>query len=136
MSKLILIAEDEPDTAALVAYNLHRQGYRIRIAPDGQAALNQTFAHKPALLILDLLLPHIHGFEVCRLLKSAAGTRDLPIIMLTAMTSTADKLKGFRLGADDYVTKPFEVRELLARVQALLRRRVIDGRRVGEFSIL
>jgi DNA-binding response OmpR family regulator len=119
--KLIMIAEDEADAANLLALHLQRHGYRTLSVPDGREALNAVFEHKPDLLILDLMLPYLHGFELCRLLKAAPATRHLPIIMVTARTCTEDKLKGFSLGANDYVTKPFEIRELLARVQALLR---------------
>ena len=120
---LILIAEDEPDLANLLQHHLQRLGYRTHATPDGRAALNEMFERKPALLILDLLLPRLHGYEVCRLVKAAPATRHIPVLMLTALADTANKLRGFQLGADDYVTKPFELSEVLARVQALLRRR-------------
>lgn len=117
----ILIVEDEPGTARLIAYHLRRNGYQPLRARDGLAALNAVFQHKPSLVILDRMLPRMEGSEVCRLLK-ASPLRHIPVLMLIALASTENKLEGFRCGADDYVTKPFEVRELLARVAALLRR--------------
>ena len=119
---LIIIAEDEPDAAHLVEYRLKRSGLQTMIAPDGLAALNTTMERRPDLLILDLMLPHMHGLEVCRLLKTSPTTRYIPILLLTALASPGNKLKGFGRGADDYMTKPFEMSELVARVFALLLR--------------
>jgi len=119
---LVLIAEDEPDTARLLEYRLRRSGLEIVLAADGLGALNETLERKPDLLILDLMLPSMSGLEVCRLLKSSPLTSDIPILVLTALASPDDKLKGFGRGADDYMTKPFEMSELVARVFALLRR--------------
>jgi DNA-binding response OmpR family regulator len=116
--KLVLIVEDEPDVVQLLAFNLQRQGYRVGHASDGLAAVNETFERHPDLILLDLMLPKLHGFEVCRLLKSSPSSRHIPIIMVTAMDSTEHKLKGLGMGADDYVTKPFEISELIARVKA------------------
>jgi DNA-binding response OmpR family regulator len=121
-NRLILIAEDEPDAAKLLEFHLRRRGYRTVTAADGLAALNEAFARKPALLLLDLMMPKLHGLQVCRLLKSSPLTQHIPIMMVTALGTPEYKLKGFGQGADDYVTKPFEVPELLARVQALLAR--------------
>ena len=120
--QLVLIAEDEPDTASLLEYRLRRSGLEIVLAADGLGALNETLERKPDLLILDLMLPSMSGLEVCRLLKSSPLTSDIPILVLTALASPDDKLKGFGRGADDYMTKPFEMSELVARVFALLRR--------------
>jgi DNA-binding response OmpR family regulator len=117
----ILIAEDEPDTANLLEFHLHRRGYHTTVASDGLNALNLSFERHPDLVILDLMLPKLHGFEVCRMLKTSPSTRHIPVFMLTAMASTEDKVQGFNLGADEYMTKPFEVSELLARVESLLR---------------
>ena len=122
--KLILIAEDETDAAELLRFHLRRRGYRTLVVQDGRAALNELFERRPDLLILDLMLPHLHGYEVCRLAKSAPRIRHIPVLMVTALAQTENKLKGFRLGADDYLTKPFAMSELVARVQALLRRAV------------
>ena len=121
--KSILIAEDEPDTALLLQFHLQRRGYHTTIASDGLNALNLTFEHRPDLVILDLMLPKLHGFEVCRMLKTSPSTCHIPIFMLTAMATTENKVQGFNLGANDYMTKPFEVAELLARVESLLRSR-------------
>jgi two-component system phosphate regulon response regulator PhoB len=115
--KFVLIAEDEPDMVRLLAFHLQRHGYRVGHAPDGLAAINDTLESIPDLLILDLMLPRLHGFEVCRMLKASPTSRHIPIIMVTAMDSTEHKLRGFGLGADDYVTKPFEISELLARIK-------------------
>jgi DNA-binding response OmpR family regulator len=125
--RLILITESEPDAAHLLEFHLRRQGYRTAIAPDGLAALNETFAEKPALLLLDLLLPKLHGLEVCRMLKSSPIAQHIPIIMVTALGSPENKLKGFGQGADDYVTKPYNVPELLARIHAVLNRAEVAG---------
>jgi len=120
--KLIVIAEDEPDAAKLLEFRLRRSGFRTIVAADGLTALNEVFEHKPDLLILDLMLPQMHGFEVCRLLKTSPVTHRIPILVLSALATTEDKLRGFGRGADDYMTKPFEMSELVARVYALLRR--------------
>jgi two-component system alkaline phosphatase synthesis response regulator PhoP len=121
-TKRILIVEDEIDAARLLFHHLKRRGYECNIAVDGRAALNAAFTHKPDLVILDLMLPTLHGYEVCRLLKDNPMTQHIPIVILTAMFTSEEKLRGFKLGADDYITKPFEMRELLARVAVLLRR--------------
>ncbi len=120
--KFVLIVEHEADVAGLLQFQLRRQGYRTQVAADGLNALNTAVEHKPDLIILDLMLPLMHGLEVCRLVKASPITRHIPILMLTARATTEDKLKGFQQGADDYLTKPFQMRELLARVEALLRR--------------
>lgn len=117
----ILIAEDEPDTANLLQFHLQRRGYQTTVASDGLNALNLSFERHPDLVILDLMLPKLHGFEVCRMLKTSPSTCHIPIFMLTAMASTENKVQGFRLGANEYMTKPFEISELLARIESLLR---------------
>lgn len=119
---LVVIAEDEPDTAKLVSYRLQKSGVQSIAVADGISALNAVFEHKPDLIILDLMMPRMDGLEVCRLLKTSPVARHIPILMLTALASPADKLKGFGSGTDDYLTKPFEMSELVARVFALLRR--------------
>ena len=118
--KFILIAEDEPDVVRLLAFHLQRQGYRVGHAADGLSAVNDTFESHPDLILLDLMLPKLPGFEVCRLLKSSPTSRGIPIIMVTAMGGMEHKLKGFGVGADDYITKPFEISELLVRVRSRL----------------
>jgi DNA-binding response OmpR family regulator len=119
---LIVIAEDEPDTAKLLTYRLQKAGVHSVAVSDGISALNAVFEHKPDLVILDLMMPRMDGLEVCRLLKTSPITRRIPVLLLTALATPTDKLKGFGSGADDYVTKPFEMSELIARVFALLRR--------------
>jgi len=118
----ILIVEDDPDIAELVRHYLARAGHEAEVVASGVEALPRIRGSRPDLLILDLLLPGIHGLEVCRLLRADAETRDLPIIMLTARAGESDRVVGFELGADDYITKPFSPKELVARVAALLRR--------------
>ena len=115
----ILIVEDEESLADSVRYNLEREGYRVSVAADGRQALERFHAERPSLVILDLMLPEISGLDVCRSIRAGS---DVPIIMVTAKDSEADKVTGLELGADDYVTKPFSVRELVSRVRAHLRR--------------
>jgi DNA-binding response OmpR family regulator len=120
----VLIVEDEQDIAALIKHTLERSGeMQASIVAAGDAALRAVAERTPDLLILDLNLPVLSGTEVCRILRSRPATANLPIIMLTAKTSEADRVAGLDLGADDYVTKPFSLRELGARVRAVLRRR-------------
>ena len=115
----ILIVEDEGSLADSVRYNLEREGFVVTVASDGRSALERFRAEPPALVILDLMLPEISGLDLCRTIRAES---DVPIIMVTAKDSEADKVAGLELGADDYVTKPFSVRELVSRVRALLRR--------------
>ena len=122
MNKTILIVDDEKDIVELVAYNLGREGYRIAKAYDGHQAVQYIRENQPALVILDLMLPGINGVEICRMIRKKPDTEGLPIIMLTAKTDSVDKIMGLEIGADDYITKPFNVRELVARVRAILRR--------------
>jgi DNA-binding response OmpR family regulator len=122
MTPLILIAEDEADAARLVSYRLQRKGYRTLVAEDGLATINAAFEKHPDLVILDLMMPKMHGLEVCRLLKNSPTTRTVPVLILSALAGMEDKLKGFGRGADDYMTKPFEMPELIARVESLLQR--------------
>ncbi len=117
--KKILIVEDEPTLLATLRYNLEREGYAVATAPDGEAALALARGERPHLIMLDVMLPKMDGLEVCRILRRETA---VPILMLTAKTEEVDKVVGLELGADDYVTKPFSMRELLARVRALLRR--------------
>ncbi len=120
----ILVVEDEPDIAGLIKHTLERDGAAsVTIAATGDDALKAVAAQLPDLLILDLNLPGVSGTDVCRILRARPPTRALPIIMLTARTGETDRVAGLDLGADDYVTKPFSLRELAARVRAVLRRR-------------
>jgi two-component system phosphate regulon response regulator PhoB len=122
--KTVLIVEDEEDILALLHFNLIKAGYNADCAADGEAALRAVAAKKPDLILLDLMLPGIDGLEICRRLRSDAATSQIPIIMLTARGEEEDVVRGLELGADDYVTKPFSNKVLLARVQTVLRRRV------------
>jgi two-component system response regulator VicR len=119
MAARILVVDDEPPIVELLTYNLKRANYEVLIARDGEEALAVARRELPDLVILDLMLPRLDGLEVCRELRRS---RDLPIIMLTARDSEVDRVVGLELGADDYVVKPFSVRELLARVKSVLRR--------------
>jgi DNA-binding response OmpR family regulator len=140
MKPHILIIEDDPDIAESIRYNLEREGaFTAQIAPHGEAGLAAALGreplrraaelgnHTPDLIILDLNLPGMSGFELCRRLRAEEPTARTPIIMLTARTDEGDKVRGLELGADDYVTKPFSVRELVARVRAALRRSGYDS---------
>ena len=118
----IVIVEDDEDIAESIRYNLEREGFRVRVAATGEDALNLIFDRPPSLILLDLNLPHMSGFEMCRRLRAEAATARVPILILTARTDEADKVLGLNIGADDYITKPFGMRELVARVNAVLRR--------------
>src|SRR2546423_11463396 len=124
MSRPVLIVEDDPDIAEGLRYNLEREGLEAGVALTGEQGLQAALdaRNPPALVILDLMLPGMSGTELCRRLRREPATRRTPIIMLTARTSEADRVAGLELGADDYISKPFSVRELLARVRAVLRR--------------
>ena len=122
----ILIVEDEKDILDLVEYHLRQAGFSVLSAFDGSSGLEQARSKRPALVILDLMLPGMDGKDVCRSLKSNPFTRLIPVLMLTARAEEADRIIGLELGADDYVTKPFSPRELVLRVKAILRRREID----------
>ncbi len=119
MSEKILVVDDEIALQETVAYNLRKQGYEVLIAADGPSALDFARKESPDLIILDLMLPGMDGLEVCRLLRKEMNT---PVIMLTARDDEIDRVVGLEVGADDYLTKPFSMRELLARVKAMLRR--------------
>jgi len=124
MARPILIVEDDPDIAESLKYNLERDGFAAITAATGEAGLTAALNERetPSLIILDLMLPGMTGTELCRRLRREPATRRTPIIMLTAKASESDRVAGLDLGADDYITKPFSVRELLARVRAVLRR--------------
>ncbi|MBI4306526.1 MAG: response regulator transcription factor, partial [Chloroflexi bacterium] len=121
----ILVVEDDRHTAEIVRLYLEREGHSVVVASDGQLGLRLAKEKKPALIVLDLMLPGMDGLEVCRSLRAEAN--DVPVIMLTARVEEHDKLAGLDLGADDYVTKPFSPRELAARVRAVMRRTGKEG---------
>lgn len=118
----ILVIEDEPDIQQILDYNLREKGHKVFIAGKGEEGLRLAREKRPDLVLLDLMLPDIPGTEVCKTLKNDAITRNAQVVMLTAKGEEIDRVVGFELGADDYVVKPFSVRELLLRVQAILRR--------------
>jgi DNA-binding response OmpR family regulator len=119
MARTILVVDDEPTLRETLAEALDADGFRVVTAADGREALAQFREHRPELVVLDLMLPELSGIEVCRIIRQESG---VPILMLTAKSSELDKVLGLELGADDYVTKPFSLRELSARIRALLRR--------------
>lgn len=118
----VLIVEDEAALTTLLRYNLEREGYRVFTAHDGEEALIVADEAKPDLVILDWMLPHLSGIEVCRRLRARADMRNVPIVMLTARGEEPDRIRGLDTGADDYITKPFSMTELLARLRAVMRR--------------
>jgi two-component system, OmpR family, phosphate regulon response regulator PhoB len=122
MSASILVVEDEEPIQILLRYNLEAEGYRVRVSADGEDVSFLINDERPDLMILDWMLPGISGIEVCRLMRVKPETRDIPIIMLTARGEEAERVRGLATGADDYMVKPFSVKELMARVQTILRR--------------
>jgi two-component system phosphate regulon response regulator PhoB len=118
----VLIVEDERDVVDLLALNLLKAGFRTSSAADGAAGLEKARNEKPGFIILDLMLPRMPGLEVCKILKSDPGTRQVPIMILTAKAEEIDRIVGLEFGADDYVTKPFSSREVILRVKAIMRR--------------
>jgi DNA-binding response OmpR family regulator len=123
--KPVLVVEDEKDIVDLIEYHLKQSGFSVIKALDGPSGLELARKEKPSLIILDLMLPGMDGKDICRALKSNPSTQSIPILMLTAKTEEIDRLIGFELGADDYVTKPFSPRELVLRVKAILHRREV-----------
>ena len=138
MTPRILMVDDEKDIVDLVAYNLEKEGYETLKALDGEKALQLVRTKAPDLVVLDLMLPGIQGLEVCKRIRKDPETAFIPIIMLTAKGAEIDKIVGLEVGADDYITKPFSVKELLARIKAVLRRsearRAVGQAEVFEFK--
>lgn len=132
--KKILVVEDEPDIRKLIHYNLAQEHYQVLEAEDGERALRLLQREKPDLIILDLLLPGMSGLELCRAVRGRPDTARFPILMLTAKAGEADRVVGLEMGADDYLTKPFSPREMVARVKALLRRSEMQAAGSGEES--
>lgn len=128
-----MLVDDEPDIVELVSYNLEKEGFVVSSLADGNSALSSLRKSDFDLLILDVMLPGIQGMDLCRILRNDPATKSLPIIMLTARGEEVDRVLGLETGADDYITKPFSPRELVARVKAVLRR---TGERTGQESIL
>jgi two-component system phosphate regulon response regulator PhoB len=136
----ILVIDDEKDLIELVRYNLEKEGYSVIAASDGPSGLEVVKRHRPELVILDLMMPGMDGLQVCQQLRSDPRTARTPVIMLTAKATEADRVVGLELGADDYITKPFSPREVVARVKAVLRRSAAGAEapqmiRSGELSI-
>jgi two-component system, OmpR family, alkaline phosphatase synthesis response regulator PhoP len=137
----VLVVEDERDVAELLRYNLAKEGYDVVVATTGPDAIKLAHDQRPDLVLLDIMVPHLNGWEICRRLKQDAETRPIPVIMLTGRVEEGDKVLGFEVGADDYVTKPFSPRELLARIRAVGRRRGVDAAagkppiKIGELEI-
>jgi len=130
MADKVLVVEDEPTLLETLVYNLNRQGYQVESAVDGEAAVQSARQFHPDMIILDIMLPKLDGFEVCRIVRAEMN---VPIIMLTARDDVIDRVIGLELGADDYMSKPFSMRELMARVKAQLRRvRLVREEREGE----
>jgi DNA-binding response OmpR family regulator len=140
MNKLIAIIDDEPDILELVSINLKKASYRVKEFPDSESFFRSLVAQTPDLIILDLMLPDMDGFEVCKFLKGQDKYTSIPIIMLTARAEETEKVLGLELGADDYVTKPFSPRELVARVKAVLRRNIAKEEtkriKIGDILVL
>src|SRR5215510_13601768 len=135
----VLIVDDDPDIQRLVSYNLSEAGFEVTAAASGRKALESVQKQPPDLVILDLMLPDIDGMEVCRTLRQREGSRRIPIVMLTARGEEIDRVIGFELGADDYVSKPFSPRELVLRVKSIFRRMTehrSDVLRVGKIQLL
>jgi len=133
MSARILVVDDEPAVTELLVYNLRKSGYEPLAAADGREALRLAKTSLPDLILLDLMLPEIDGLDVCRELRK---TSQVPIIMITARGEEIDRVVGLELGADDYISKPFSVRELMARIKAVLRRSQADGKDASSSGIL
>lgn len=121
-SRKILVVDDEPDIVELVTYNLKKEGFEVSSAPDGEEALARIRKERFDFLVLDLMLPGLQGVELCRIVRNDPKWKNLPVIMLTAKGEEVDRILGLEMGADDYITKPFSPRELVARVKAVLRR--------------
>ena len=126
MKPRILVVDDEPEAVELVEFNLKQAGYAVNTAGDGAEALRKARAQTPDLIVLDVMLPEMDGFEICKTLRLDAATARVPIIMLTAKAAEIDRVLGLELGADDYITKPFSPRELLLRVKKILARSVTE----------
>jgi two-component system phosphate regulon response regulator PhoB len=131
--KKILIVEDERDIAELIAYNLEREGFQVDSALSGEEGLSKARTDRPDLIVLDIMLPEMNGLDVCRALRSDPITQGIPIIMLTARNEDIDIVTGLEIGADDYVTKPFSPKVLIARIRAVLRRRKESAESASSF---
>jgi len=122
VSPRILVIEDEPSQVEILHFNLHQQGFDVRVETDGEEGLQAAIEDPPDLILLDWMLPNLSGVEICRKLRRAKETREVPVIMLTARSEERDKVRGLDIGADDYITKPYSLKELIARIHSALRR--------------
>ncbi len=122
MKPFVLVVEDEESISTLLQYNLEKEGYEVEVVDDGEEAIDAVYDRKPDMILLDWMLPSMSGVDVCRTLRKMEDMRDIPIIMLTARGEEYDRISGLDSGADDYIVKPFSPRELIARIQAVLRR--------------
>jgi two-component system, sensor histidine kinase and response regulator len=125
MNELVLIADDEQDLTELLKYNLEKENYRVLIAQNGKEAIHAIQRYNPDLVVLDVMMPELNGWEVCRILRCSSNGETIPIIMLTALSSEESRIKGLSLGADDYLSKPFSMKELMLKIQKNLERRHI-----------
>jgi len=128
----VLVVEDEADVAEMIRYNLGKEGYDVRLAANGTDALRLVKESKPDVILLDIMVPQLNGWEICRRLKQDRETAAIPVIMVSGRVEEGDKVLGFEMGADDYVTKPFSPRELLARVRAVTRRGRLTDQEAGQ----
>jgi two-component system phosphate regulon response regulator PhoB len=135
MDDTVLLVEDETDVVDLLRYHFKKAGFKVEIANSGDAGLSAARSGRPDAVVLDLMLPGMTGLEVCRALKADAGTADIPVLMLTARSEVKDRVKGLETGADDYVTKPFSPKEVVLRVQGLLRRIRNAAEEVGVLEV-
>jgi len=133
-NKRILIVEDDKDIVEALRYNLEKEKYAVLTARRGEEGLSLATDVKPNLIILDIGLPGLNGYEVCRMLRRDAATREIPVLMLTARVAESDKVLGLELGADDYITKPFGIRELMARVRAAIRRNDAEAEALASYD--
>jgi DNA-binding response OmpR family regulator len=124
----ILVVDDTPANIGFLLETLSQAGYRVRVAPDGESALEQVEYSPPDLVLLDVMMPGIDGFETCRRLRKLPKVAQMPVIFMTALSDAQDKVRAFAAGADDYVTKPFQYEEVLARVRTQLTRRELEGK--------
>lgn len=118
----ILVIEDEPSQVEILRFNLNQEGFEVRVSMDGEEGVQAAIEDPPDLILLDWMLPNLSGIEVCRQLRRAKETREVPVLMLTARSEERDKIRGLDIGADDYITKPYSIRELIARIHSALRR--------------
>jgi len=136
MNQVIMIVEDDPDICEILKYNLEMDDFQVILQHNGKAALEEIFKNPPDIVLLDLMLPEMNGLDIARKIRKDEHTSNIPIIMITARSEEMDVLQGLELGADDYITKPFRPREVIARVKALLRRHQRDEDKIFNYKSL